>query len=368
MNQISNTQLYCMLHATIMPLAFIIVPMVSVHSSQHGAWAAFMVSILPTALLCYMYLYIIQQSTRPFPATLEEHLGRVLGKFIGFLYILVFLFITVFSITYFTSLISSSIVPDTPLSVYIGAILLVSYYALKTGLENVARVFEVIIIYAFMAIPLLIFLSILQSHDFSALVPIFDVSLPELGSTVLYAFLYSGELIAVLTLAFFSNDRKRISRPVNWTLAVYAVLITLTTAAILMDLGPNYVNHVSFPTLKLIRSIKISDFIQNIDIIFISVFILGIFAGTTVKWFLTCFSIQQVFGLRDYRFLAGPSSVLIGIGALMTGKNIIAIQMIVHHVLPYIYGVFFVLIPLILFLVVLFKPTPDTGASTPSAG
>ena len=368
MNQISNMQLYCMLQATIMPLAFLIVPMVSVHSSQHGAWAAFMVSILPTALLCYMYLYIIKQSTRPFPATLEEHLGRVLGKSIGFLYILVFLFITVFSLTYFTSLISSSIVPDTPLSVYIGAMLLVSYYALKTGLENTARVIEVIILYAFIAVPLLILLSIWQSHDFKSLVPIFDVSLPELGATVLYAFVYSGELIAVLTLAFFSNDRKRISRPVNWTLAVYSTLMILTTAAILMDLGPNYVNHVSFPTFKLIRSIKISDFIQNIDIIFISVFILGIFTGTTVKWFLTCFSIQQVFGLRDYRFLAGPSSILIGIGALMTGKNIIAIQMIVHHVLPYIYGIFFVLIPLILFLVVLFKPIPDTGTSTPSAG
>jgi amino acid permease len=80
-----------MLHATIMPLAFLILPMVSVHYSQHGAWAAFMVSILPTALLCYMYQYIVHNSSRPFPATLEEHLGQVLGKSIGFLYILVFL-------------------------------------------------------------------------------------------------------------------------------------------------------------------------------------------------------------------------------------------------------------------------------------
>ncbi|HRY13214.1 MAG TPA: endospore germination permease [Syntrophomonadaceae bacterium] len=368
MNQISNVQLYCMLHATIMPLAFLILPMVSVHYSQHGAWAAFMVSILPTALLCYMYQYIVHNSSRPFPATLEEHLGQVLGKSIGFLYILVFLFITIFSITYFTSLISSSIVPDTPLSVYIGAMLLVSYYALKTGLENIGRVLEVIVLYVFIAVPLLVLFSIMQSHDFRALLPIFDASLSEMGNTVSYAFLYSGELIAILTLAFFSNDRKRISRPVNWTLAIYCIVITITTAAILMDLGPVYVNHVSFPTFKLIRSIKISDFIQNTDIIFISVFILGVFAGTTVKWFLACFSIQQVFGLRDYRFLAGPTAILIGIGALMTGKNIIAIQMIVHHVLPYIYGVFFVLIPLILFLVVLFKPTPDSEASSPSSG
>ncbi len=358
MNQISNLQIFCLLSASVIPLDYLFVPMVTVHIAHNGAWLAFLLSILPTILLVYVYMYIIKNSTRPFPAILEEHLGKILGKAIGFSYILVFLFATVFAITYFTALISSSIVPDTPLSIYIGAMLLVSYSALKSGMENVARVTEILIIFGFTAGLILVILALAQSADLNALSPIIDNSYWDLGKAALYSFCISGDLIAVLTLAFYSNDRSRISQPLRWVLYSYVVLITLTIMAILMDFGTDYSNHIAFPTFKLVRSIKISDFIQNIDIIFISILIAGLFASVCVKWFLTCFSIQQVFGLRDYRFLAAPSSVFIGIAALMTGKNIVAIQMIVHQVLPYIYGIFFVLIPLLIGLVLVFKSTP----------
>lgn len=367
MNKISNMQIYCLLHATMLPIAFLIIPMVSIHTANSGAWAAFLVSVLPTILLAYLYIYIVKNSSRPFPATLEEHLGKVVGKILGFLYILVFLFSTIFSITYFTALISSSIVPDTPLSVYIAALLLASYYALKTGMENVARVIEIVIILGFIPALILVLLGILQSPNLSALVPVIDAPYSDIAGTIVRAFFLSSELIAVLTLAFFSNDRNRISRPVNWVVVTYAGLITLTTAAILMNFGPNYTNHISFPTLKLVRSIKVSDFIQNIDIVLICVLILGTFTAMTVKWFLACYSMQQVFGLRDYRFLAAPSSVAVGIGALMLGKNIVAIQLIVHHILPYVYGVFFVLIPFMLFILVLFKPSARDSTDLPSA-
>ncbi len=358
MNQISNMQIFCLLSASLVPLAYLYVPMVTVHYANNGAWLAFLLSILPTSLLVYLYMYIIKKSTQPFPSILNEHFGKILGKVIGFLYVLVFFFTTVFSITYFTALISSSIVPDTPLSIYIGAVLLVSYSALKSGMENVARVLEIVMIFSLITGLFLVLLSLGQSANISELLPIIETSYWDFGSAMLYSFSISGELIAILTLAFFSNDRTRIGRPLIWVLTVYAILITLTIVAILMDFGPEYSNHIAFPSFKLVRSIKISDFIQNIDIIFISVLIIGIFASVCVKWFLACFSVQQIFNLRDYRFLAAPTSVIIGIAALMTGKNIVAIQIIVHQVLPYVYGVFYVLIPILVWLVLVFKPTP----------
>lgn len=368
MNQISNMQIFCLLYASMVPLAYLLVPMVTVHSAHNGAWLAFLLSILPTSLLISLYMYIIRNSKSPFPALLEEHFGKMIGKTIGFLYMLVFFFSTVFSITYFTALISSSIVPDTPLSVYIGAMLLASYSALKSGMENVARVLEIVIIFGFVPIIVVVVISLAQSANIGELFPIIQTSYWDFGSAALYSFCISGELIAILTLAFFANDRGKIGRPLKWVVISYTALIGLTTMAILMDFGAEYSNHIAFPVFKMVRSIKISDFIQNIDIIFIGILIIGIFASVCVKWFLVCFSIQQVFGLRDYRFLAAPSSVIIGIAALMTGKNIVAIQMIVHQVLPYLYGTFYILIPTLLWLVLVVKPTPaDNQQKSPSA-
>ena len=359
MNQISNVQVFCLLQASTAPLAFLFVPMVAIYSARNGAWLAFLISVLPTALLAYLYLHIMRKSSRPFPASLEEHLGKILGKLIGFLYILVFLFTTVFAITYFTALISSSIVPDTPLSIYISLMLLVTYSALKSGMENMARVIEIVFILAFLPMLVLLVTSLLQSPDIGALFPIIQTSYWDLMNAMLYSFCISGELMAILTFAHFSNDRSKIATPLKWVVALYAIMITLITAGILMDFGPDYANHISFPILKLIRSIKVGDFIQNIDIIFISIFIMVIFSSVCVKWFLTCFSIQQVFGLRDYRFLAAPTAALIGVASLMTGKNIVAIQTIVHTMLPFIYSIFFIIIPCLLWLVVIFKPVPN---------
>ncbi len=63
----------------------------------------------------------------------------------------------------------------------------------------------------------------------------------------------------------------------------------------------------------MIRLARIGDFIQNLDIVFIAVWIMGIFGAVTIPWFMACFTTQKVFNLQDYRFLAAPSAVIIGI-------------------------------------------------------
>lgn len=356
MKMISNFQIYCLIQLSILPLAYLITPMVTIHDAHNGAWMAVLASIIPSLLLVYVYLYIIKRTARPFPALLEDCLGKVAGKIIGFMYILGFLFATCLTLSYFVSLISSSITPDTPLSVYFGAMLLVSYYALKTGLENIGRVAEIITLFAFPLTVLVVVISLVQTPNFSNLTPIFQTGYTSFGRAILYSFIVSGGMIAILTLAHFTNDRNNLARPVLLVLLSYIGLLTFTTMAALMNFGPDYVNQIAFPTFKLVRSITISEFIQNIDIIFICLWITGIFGAITVKWFLVCYTTQQVFDLLDYRFLAAPTAVIIGFGALMVGKNILELQMVVHILIPIVYGVFYILIPLFLFIVLLFKP------------
>ena len=369
MNLISNFQIYCLILNSFTPLAFLIVPMVVIHDAHHGAWVAVLASALPSLLLVYVYMYIIRRTERPFPKLLEDCLGKIPGKIIGFIYILGFLFATCFTLSYFVSLIGSSITPATPLSVYFGAMLLAGYYALKTGLENISRLSEIITLLLFPIAVLLVFISMAQTPQFSFLTPVFHAGFANFSRGILYSFIIIGEMIPILTLAHFTNDRNRISRPLFAVVFIYIALMTVTTMAALMNFGPNYVNQIAFPTFKLIRSIAISDFINNIDIVFICVWITGIFTALTVKWFLTCYSIQQVFGLRDYRFLAAPTSVIIGFGTLLISRNILELQVIVHVLIPYIYGILFIIIPLLLFVVLLFQPAQpaDSKLSSPTA-
>ena len=369
MNRISNFQIYCLLVTSTLPLAYLITPMIVIYAARNGAWLAVLTSIIPGLLLVYVYMYIIKKSSRPFPALLEDCMGKVVGKIVGFLYILVFLFTIAFTLRYFVALIGSSIVPATPLSVYIGAMLLTGCYALRTGLENVARVSEIVVLLGLPLSILLVLISMAQAPHVGSLTPILGTDYGGFGRAFLFSFIITGEMIAILTLAHFTNDRSQVSRPVFMVLFTYIALMTITTITALLKFEVDYANLISFPTFKLVRSITISDFIQNIEVVFVSVWIIGTFAAITIKWYLACYTTQQVFALRDYRFLAAPTSVVIGFGSLMVGRNIAEIQIIVHELIPYVYGIIYILIPFLVFIVLLFKPAPetDTKLNSPAA-
>lgn len=363
MVRITNFQIYCLLMLTTAPLAFLASPMVAIHTVGTSAWLTVLASIIPGAFLIFIYMYILKKSSRPFPACLEDCLGKVLGKTLGLLYILVFFWGIALTLQYFVALIGSSIVPDTPLSVYIGAMLLAGYYALKTGLLNIARVSQIIVIYGFPFAFLVVLVSLGQNLDFSGLLPVGNISFKDFSQGVFTSFILLGDLIGVLVLAFFSTRREKVPRTLSYVLCSNIILILLTTMASLMEFGTDYTDLIAFPALKLVRYITISDFIKNIDAAFIALWIIGIFGAVTVKWFLACYTIQQVFSLKDYRFLAAPTAVALGIISLIMGKNIIVLQLIIHDIVPIIYTTFYILIPLIVCGILLFKPSPGTDAA-----
>jgi spore germination protein KB len=371
MIRINNLQIYCLLILVTVPSAFLITPAIVTELVSNNSWLAILAASIPATLLILMYIYILSKSSEPFPEMLVSCLGKVVGKIVGFLYIIMFLAGAAITLGIFISFIGSSIVPDTPLSVYIGLMLLVSYFALKTGLQNIARVSELLILFGLPLSFIILLISLLHNPDFKNLMPIAYISYKTFAYGTYEGFIILSNLVAVLVLAYFSTKREKIPSTLFYVLITYIALIALTAAITIMHFGPDYTDLSTFPIFKLVRGITIGDFIQNIDAAFIALWITGIFGSISVKWFLACYFTQQVFSLRDYRFIAAPSSVALGIMALMSGKNIVQLQITLAKVVPVIYSVFYIFIPLILFLILLFKPAPSadvgTGLKTPAA-
>jgi len=364
MTRISNLQIYCMLLLATAPLAYLVTPAVVMHLVGNNAWLAVLGAIIPGSLLIYVYSYILKKSTRPFPGMLEDCLGKVIGKILGFSYILVFLLGTAVTLRFFTSFIGSHIVPDTPLSVYIGFMLLTGYYAIRTGLENMARISEVVIIFGTPVAFLILLISLAQQPDIHNLRPLLYTSYLKFSWAVYEGFFIFSNIIAVLTLAYFSIEREKVPRTLFKVLITYIGLLTLAAIVVIIQLGTEYANLSAHPTFKIIRSITVGDFIQNIDAAFIALWIIGVFGAVIVKWFMACYVAQQVFALKDYRFVAAPTSLIIGFLTLKMGAGIIELQIIITSIIPLIYGIFYISIPLLVFFILLFKPNPDAGVET----
>ncbi|MEQ8176529.1 MAG: GerAB/ArcD/ProY family transporter, partial [Syntrophomonadaceae bacterium] len=368
MNKITNFQMYCIFLVFMGPVAVLEQPHVVIHILANNSWLALIASLFPGLLLIAMYSYIIKKSSQPFPILLWEHFGAIPGKILGFYYILVYMLVAAFTLRLFIEFMKMNVLPATPISVFIGVLLFVGFIAIKLGLEHLARVSELVSFAGVTLAILVIIIAIAGNFHPERLKPFFHMDYKTFTLGVLASTALLGKFAPVLMLGFFLPDKNRSYTIMKYLLYTYTFIITLTTTGILITRGVLPSFNLTFPTFSMIRLARIGTFIQNIDILFIGIVILGVFAAVAFPWLLACFTTQKVLGLDDYRFLAAPSSLILGILAILIGSNDLAVVIWSRTIMPAVYTVSFIFIPLLLFIVTLFKPVPDEAGSDRQSG
>jgi len=366
MSKITNFQLYCLLVILVCPVAVLEQPHRLLHIAHNNAWLPFIPVVFSGALLVFMYSHIIKKSSQPFPLMLEEHLGKILGRILGSVYIFIFWLTSAFSLRLFIEFMKMNVLPATPISIFIGVILLLGLVAIKMGLNSIARCSEIIVLTGLPFTFIIILVSLLNNFHIDRIRPIAYIDYKSFGTGIYVATFILGKVMPVLSLAYFIPEKKKTPAIMYSVLFTYIPLLTLVTLAIIVSLGVIPSLNFVFPTFNMIRLARIGNFVQNVDIVFIGVWILGIFGAVTIPWFMACFTAQKVFNLHDYRFLAAPSMLIIGFLSIIVGRNNLQVIIWSLDIIPYFFSVFFILIPFLLFIVTLFKSTPDFPAPEPA--
>lgn len=364
MRRVTIFQMYAALMIMTFPIAFLEVPKRQLVALSNNAWIPIVLSLLPGFLIFSMFLFIISRSQTPFPAMLEEHFGSVLGRVLQILYFLSELFIAAFGVRLFVEFIETNVMPGTPISVHISVLLFVSWLAIKFGWVTFIRTFEIMTM-AGIAFTLVIFI-IAFSHplDIHNLLPIASLKLKEVLIATASTSVILSRGVIVLIFGKFMDDFNGLRKSVYWAMISQIMLLLLTViVSILIFSGPT-AQTLTFPTFSIVRIINIAGFIQNIDIIFIGIWILGIFGTTTGSWFIGLVSLQQALRLQDHRFLAAPTALIIGITSIVMSRNILEVSILSITIIPAFYGLVLVFIPFLMFLRVLFKPEIQSQPAT----
>jgi spore germination protein (amino acid permease) len=336
-----------------MPVNLLIVPKVLTSYLGNNAWLAIIASLVPGTLIIYIYYSIIKKSLQPFPLLLEEHLGIIPGITLSFIYVFFFILASSLTLRIFVEFIESNVLPGTPISVFIGVMLITAFLGIKSGLTNIARMAELI---TYVGVPftfLMIALTLTHNPDFGNLKPFAYMSSKGFASALIFATMPLLNMFPMLTL--FHHFQQNSFKPMFQVLLSYILLMSLITISTVVALGGQNSSLFTFPAFVAIRLVSIGDFIQNIDIIFIGVWIMGIFGVLSIWWFMACYTIQQVFNLHDYRFLAAPTALIIGATSIMLSPNILELNLLANRILAPVYYFFLLFIPLIIFLITLFK-------------
>lgn len=235
-------------------------------------------------------------------------MGPYIGKFISILYIWYFFHLTTIVVRDFSALLST-IMPFTPIYVFVFASIALVAYMVRSGIDVIARCGVIFIITAVTVI-IIISLLLVNEMNFSALLPLFDIEPQELLKYSFHTAIFPfGEIIVFIIFAAALNDHSKASY--SLLMGMFLVMVFLLALSLLVIVVLDNAGSIStYPAYTLLQRIDIAEIITRVDIIGLSAaLILGI-AKMAVMFYAAVSSTSQVLNISSYKHLVLPFALL----------------------------------------------------------
>jgi spore germination protein KB len=355
--KISERQLVFLITTVLLTTAIFWMPQLGASAIAQDVW----ISALIATVWGIMSVIVIIALARRYPGlTIIEYLplilGKPLGKIFGALYAFWFLSIGAVIIFEFAQFLYITIMPRTPLAVFMVTVMALCFYALRCGLEVWARVNEIllpVVILAMLAVIVLPF----ENMDLRRLLPIADHPLGLLISTSINSASWRGEVILagmfIPALASFRST----SRNLIVSVVIIGFILSAVEIAAVAAFGGVMTGQKEFPFFSLARMINIARIFDRLEVLIVIALLLG--TSFTICAFLYCSTLgaAQVFGFKSFQFLLLPVSVLMLAFAQNFFKGVPELTDFLENVWPgYALLSFELVIPLFLYLIAVFRP------------
>jgi spore germination protein KB len=141
--------------------------------------------------------------------------------------------------------------------------------------------------------------------DWKRILPIYaDSGWLQILKGTASSFSYLVDPSIILMLIFFAENKQSASRAILWGTAVSMVWGVLTTLILLFVTGPNIVAKLVTPVYSLTKFVSILDFVQNIDAVYIPLWLLGAFIKLSVCLFILSYGLSEWTGFKNWKLIA----------------------------------------------------------------
>lgn len=355
--KISERQLAFLVTMVLLTTVVFWVPQLGAYLVQQDVW----LTALIASVWGIMSVLAIVALARRYPGlTLIEYLplilGKPLGKILGALYAFWFLAVCAAVIAEFSHFLNITIMPNTPLSIFMITIVALCFYAIRSGLEVWVRVGEILLVVVVLAMAAVIIMPI-GSMDLGKLMPVFD----HPPGLLIYTSIISGSwrcqvVFAAMLIPSLTSVRHTSRNLIISVLFIGFILAALEISAVAV-FGGIPTGQKEFPLFSLSRMISIARIFDRLEVLIVVASLLGTFFKICAFLYCSTLSAAQVFGFKEYQFLLLPLSIL----ALALAHNLYLgvpeLTDFLLHTWPG-YGLlsFALAIPLLLCLIALFHP------------
>ena len=293
--------------------------------ARQDAWIAIGIATLIGIGLMYLYYSLNRLlPNKNLFEMMEYCFTRPIAIFISFGYSTFFFFMSCRVIRDFVELISTAILPVTPMEVIVLTFILVIAYIVYLGLEVLGKITEIFTPYLLGFIILLaVFLIGSGKIELHNVEPVLGDGLKPIIKTIFPFSLISfpfGELV-VFTVILSSVTEFKKSKKVSFISVLTAGgFLIMGSLLMVMTLGADVMQNGNFPLLSAARMVSIGHFLERIDPIVVFILMLGILVKSAVYFYGGLKGLEYVFQV-PYRYFVVPISMIIVFFSIVTSEN-----------------------------------------------
>lgn len=278
--------------------------------TKQNTWLVLLVGFTITLFLLLVYIELSKKYPQMNLIEMNSSIyGLYFGKVMSILYIYYFCFLVPANIRIITDFFSTNLFPETDISVFTIAVILVCMYTVRKGIEVIARVGFII---ALLTIIISIFISVLTIGNIRLqnFLPLFQINLKELiqGTNVMVSIPF-GEIIVFLMIFPYVNDIKQVKKSAFMGLIIggmFFFTVSLRNISVLGNIG--YIQ--TLPSYQVATFINLGQIITRIEVLVAVVLLFNVFLKVSIFYYAAVLSIAQFFKLESYRPLVIPVGII----------------------------------------------------------
>lgn len=317
--------------------------------ARQDAWLALLLGAAASLPVAWVYMALARRFQGQSPIAYSRALlGPWLGGLVGLLYVWYSLHLGALVLRNVGEFVTTTILPATPMGASLLTLMLLCTYAVRHGLEPLTRTGQVLV---GMTLTLMLLTLVLVAKEArpERLLPVLEHGPAPLLSAALtvLAFPFGEKVLFLMILPRLQRARDP-GRPVLAAMLGAMLVLTIVHVFNVAVLGPHLMVSSLFPTLEMIRTIEVAEFLTRLDPLFVAVWVATGFIKIAVCMYVTVRALAEWAKVRDYRPLTLPIGAIMAVLSVLLFDNSSQLTTFFLTIWP-VYSVpFQVLMPLLL--------------------
>lgn len=316
--KITQKQLIILFIIYISGTLFVTLPRLLATTAQHTGWLCILLAMgLFVGYSFFLSRVVLMMKDMDYITFVHKLVGKWIGPSITMVFLLIpTLLYSAFVVRLVTELFVTLVIPETPLWILVAMILILRFWMTAGGIQTIGVYVELVLPGLVVVMTMMLSMSAIQL-DLSRLTPFFDADTSGIVKGTMGVFGAYLEIGIVLFIGNRLRSPEHTYYSFNWINVWVGIVFLAVYFLSIGNFGVAFSQRMAFPSIEMIRNISIANFIEHIESIFLSIWVLMNLAKGATTMYACCVGLQSWFKLPSYRPLMMPVSIIVYFLALL---------------------------------------------------